>query len=133
MIGFWMRAPYWEGMRSQRITTVVREGDRSGLNDTRHAPVGVPLAVRFIDKLGDPSRDVPAVLFPDDGMTVERTKMIVKQIKYLTAEDLAGSAPDGATSELVRYHLAMIRNTVLPAWEAVVTVWKFVYLPYAEG
>ncbi len=131
MIGFWVRAPYREGFQNQTITTVVREGDRSNPDDTRHAPAGVDLAVRFIKKVGDSSRGVKAELYSDDGTTVRRVGMVVKQIKDLTEEDLRGSTPDTATPELVRYHLAMVANSELPSWEATVTVWYIEYQPNA--
>ncbi len=129
-IGFWMRPVYWEGMRAGTITTLVREGDRSNSNDTRTAPAGVDLAVRFIRKTGDSSRGIKAELYPDDGMTVRRIGMVVKKIKDLTQEDLRGTAPDQSTPDLVRYHLAMIGNTELPSPEDVVTVWKIEYRPF---
>lgn len=133
MVGFWMRPAYREGFRDGSLTTLVRQGDRSKPEDTRHVPQGTPIPVRYIEKVGDPLRQVPTVLFPDDGTTVECVGVIVKSINELTEEDLEGSAPDNATPELVRYHLAMIANTDLPSWGSVVTVWKIRHLPNAEG
>lgn len=128
MIGFWVRAPHMEGFQNRSITTVVREGDRSNPSDTRHAPEGEDLAVRFIKKVGDGSRGIKAELYPDDGTTVRRVGMKVKRLKDLTEEDLKGSTLDTRTPELVRYHLAMVANSELPSWETVVTVWHLEYV-----
>ena len=131
MIGLWVRAPHRQGFLNRTITAVVREGDRSRSDDTRHAPAGVDLAVRFIMKIGDTTRNIKAVLYPDDGTTVRRTGMVVKQIKDLTEEDLRGISPDAATPELVRYHVAMVANSELLSLEHVVTVCRFEYRPRA--
>lgn len=133
----WNRQAYIGLFREKKITAVVRMRDRSDPGHKNHIPSGVPLAIRFIK---DPSVSTPAPtperpddrlgdLFPDEGITFERTECIVKQIQYLTMDDLRGCSPDTGTPELVRYHLALVNNTELPSWDTVVTIWKFKYLP----
>jgi hypothetical protein len=127
--GFWIRQAYRELFQQQLITAVVRMGDRSNPSDFRHIRKGVPIPVRFIIKPGIPKKGIKGDLFPDDGTTIERTECIVKRIGELTLDDLQGTAPDTATSELVRYHLATINNSSLPSMDTVITIWRFTYLP----
>lgn len=131
-IGFWMRTPYMNAFKGEEITRLVREGDRSNPDDTRHAPADVDLAVRFIMKVGDASRNIKAELYPDDGTTVRRIGMMVKRIKDLTEDDLRGTTPDARTPELVRYHLAMVANSELPSEDQIVTVWEIEHCPKAS-
>lgn len=128
----WIRQGYMEIVRWQILTAVVRIGDRSAPDHKNHIPPGRPLPIRFIDRpwvsIGD-GPDRRGDLLPDEGITFERTGCIVKKVEELTEEDLRGTAPDTATPQLVRYHLASINNSPLPSWDTVVTIWKFKYLP----
>ncbi|MEK7108924.1 MAG: hypothetical protein AAB919_00615 [Patescibacteria group bacterium] len=128
--GLWIRSAYLEDFVFRGITAVVRAGDRISTPDFKTLQLGVDYPVRFIKKPGD-GFDKPAVLYPDDGTTVRITERFAKKIGALTAEDLAGCAPDQATSELVRYHLALVNNTELPLPDEMVTVWRFAYRPNA--
>lgn len=129
--GFWIRQVYYELFQKQSITAVVRLDDRSNPSDFRFIREGVAIPVRFIIKPGPPQKGIPGDLMPDDGTTIERTECIVKTIGDLTMDDLQGMAPDTATPELVRYHLATINNTALPSMDTVITIWRFKYLPKA--
>ncbi|MCR4286082.1 MAG: hypothetical protein NUW00_04275 [Candidatus Kaiserbacteria bacterium] len=129
--GLWIRKAYREGILKRSITAVLRPGDRSNPSDYTHIRQGVPVVVRFIVAPGEAKVGQPGNLMPDDGTTVIRTKCIVKPIKDVTEEDLHGCAPDHATPELVRYHLAVTYNTALPSWDDVVTIWHFEYAPNA--
>ncbi len=125
-LGLWIRAAYMTGFQNQSITAVVRDGDRVTPQDFKFLPEGIDLPVRFIRKTGDALRGLEAELYLDDGTTVRRTEVIVKPICELTAEDLRGTTP-----ELVRYHLALVNDTLLPSPESFVTIWRFVYCPKA--
>ena len=131
--GFWIRRAYKEIFDVRNISAVVRLGDRSDPGHKNHIPAGVSMPVRFIERA--PTVTEAAVLgkkgllLPDDGTTFERTECLVRRIDELTADDLAGTAPDTATPELVRYHLAYIGDCELPPWDAVVTIWRFRFLP----
>lgn len=128
----WIRQGYMEIVRDRSLTAVVRIGDRSAPDHKNHIPEGQPLPIRFIDRpwvAVEVGSDRRGDLLPDEGITFERTGVIVKRIEDLTAEDLRGTAPDTATAELVRYHLAGINNSPLPSWDTVVTIWRFKYLP----
>jgi len=129
--GMWIRPLYMEGFQNKTITAVVRPGDRSTPSEPTGywLPKGKDVAIRFIKKAGDPVKKVPPEFFPDEGITVHVTDCIVKKIRDLTPEDLRGMAPDTATPELVRYHLATIYNTPLPSLDDVVTIWRFKYRP----
>jgi hypothetical protein len=126
--GFWIRLAYRELFKKQEIKAVVRLGDRSDPLHKNFIPAGVPLPVRFIKGFGKAEVGVPGNLLPDDGTTFIRTGCLVKCLGDLTEEDLAGSAPDTATKELVRYHLATINNTELPSWDTKVTIWRFEFV-----
>lgn len=130
--GFWIRLAYLELFRKRGITAVVRLGDRSDSEHQNFIPAGVPLPVRFIKGFGPAEIGAPGNLLSDDGTTFVRTECIVKCIGDLTEEDLAGSAPDTSTKELVRYHLATINNTELPSWDTKVTIWRFEFCSDAE-
>lgn len=126
--GFWIRQAYRDLFRKRQISAVVRLGDRSDPGHKNYVPLGVPLPIRFIRKMGDGPTGVVGKtgnLLPDDGTTFVRTECVVKKIGNLTEENLRGSAPDTATPELVRYHLATINDTELPDWDTVVTIWRF--------
>ena len=128
----WIRQGYMEIVRNQSLTAVVRIMDRSNPEHKNHIPLGRSLPIRFIDKpwvSASVGSDRCGDLYPDEGITFERTGVIVKEIKDLTVDDLRGTAPDTATAELVRYHLASINNSPLPSWDTVVTIWRFKYLP----
>lgn len=129
--GLWIRAVYMEGFKNKSITAVVRIKDRTDPKNPNYIPPDQDIAVRFIEKPGNQAESRGPVFFPDDGTTVRRTASIVKTIGELTAEDLAGTAPDTATAELVRYHLATINDTPLPSFDTVVTIWRFEYAPNA--
>ena len=125
----WLRPVYMAGFQAKQITAVVRPGDRSDPKSPTGFLVGEDLAARFIQKAGDPAKKVAPEFFPDDGTTVRVKECIVKKIRELTPADLTGTAPDTATPELVRYHLATIYNTELPKDDDVVTIWRFEYRP----
>ncbi len=130
--GFWNRMSTKEGFEAGTITAVVRKGDRTDPNHINHIPAGVPLPIRFVKGFGEPVKGVPGNLTPDEGLTFERTTCMAKPIRDLTPEDLEGTAPDAATPELVRFHLAALApvgQDQLPPWDTVVTIWKFKYLP----
>lgn len=127
--GIWIRSAYKQGFENETITTVIRRGDRSDPNGPSFVPIGVDIPVRFIKQMGNRAANIQPVLYEDDGTTVRVTHRIVRPINLLTAEDLAGGSPDTATSELVRYHLAVIDNTILPKWEQIVTVYRFKHRP----
>ncbi len=131
--GFWIRSVYMEGFQNQSITAVIRPGDRSTKEKApqTNLPLGVDLPVRFIKKSGNQKGNTGPDLFPDDGTTVCITECIVKKISELTEDDLRGMAPDTATPELVRYHLATIYDTPLPNMEDIVTIWRFEYVQNA--
>lgn len=114
---------------ARAITAVVRLGDRSDPAHKNYISPDKPLPVRFIAGRGAANVGTVGNLLPDDGTTFVRTECIVKRIGDLTEEDLRGTAPDTATPELVRYHLATINDTPLPEWDTVVTIWRFQYLP----
>ena len=116
--------------QDKSITAVVRAGDRVSKPDYRTLVVGQEYPVRFIKRPGM-GHDVPAELFQDDGTTVRITEGFVRMLAYLTEKDLIGMAPDQATPELVRYHLAIVNNTTIPAWNEFVTIWRFEHLPNA--
>lgn len=127
---FWIRVLYMEAFQSHRITAVVRPGDRTkDPTQPTSLPVGVDLPVRFIRKSGNQAQGIAAEFFPDDGMTIRITQGLVRRIGELTADDLLGMAPDTATPELVRYHLATIYDTPLPPLDSEVTIWRFEYRP----
>ncbi len=129
----WIRTVYHEGFQNRVITAVVRPGDRSSEEKApkTYLPLNADLAVRFIVTPGNVESGILPVLMPDDGTTVRVTGFVVKHIGELTPEDLEGTAPDTSTQELVRYHLATVYNTALPALDEVVTIWRFVYRPTA--
>lgn len=125
----WIRVAYREIFANQSITAVIRLSDRSDPCHKNHIRAGVPLPVRFIKGRGVAEVGSIGNLEPDDGTSIERTGCIVKKICDLTEEDLRGTAPDTATPELVRYHLATINDTELPSWDTAVTIWRFKHLP----
>lgn len=127
--GFWIRKAYRGLFDAQSITAVVRLGDRSDPDHKNHIRAGVPLPVRFIKGRGPADVGMTGNLEPDDGTTFERTGCTVKTIGELTEVDLRCTAPDTATPELVRYHLATLNDTDLPDLDTVVTIWRFKYLP----
>jgi len=127
--GFWIRKVYREGFLHQSITAVIRPGDRSNPDNYTHISAEVEIPVRFINSPGVAMVGMPGNLLPDDGTTVMRTECLVKTIGTLTTEDLQGCAPDYATPELARYHLANTYNTELPSAEDILTIWRFKYLP----
>lgn len=129
--GFWIRQAYRRLFQKRMITRVVRLGDRSDPSHKNYIPPGVPLPVRFIRGRGDATVGATGNLLPDDGTTFIRTEAIVKRIGDLTEDDLRGTAPDTATPELVKYHLATINDTELPDDGTVVTIWCFEYAPDA--
>lgn len=129
--GLWIRQAYRGLFTRREITAVVRLGDRSDPGHRNYIPPEKPLPVRFIRKVAPPVAGVAGDLLPDDGTTIIRTSCIVRQLHELTGEDLAGTAPDTATPELVRYHLATINDTELPSWDTVITIWRFEYAPDA--
>lgn len=129
--GFWIRKGYMHLFHEQKITAVIRLGDRSDPGHKNYIPPGVALPVRFIAGPGPAVLGAPGNLLPDDGTTFVRTECIVKAIKDLTVDDLRDTAPDTATPELVRYHLAAINDTLIPSWDTVVTIWRFEYAPKA--
>jgi len=131
MTGLWMRPVYWEGILAGEITTVVRSGDRSDPNGPTFIPLNVPVPVRFLEQMGIRDQGIQPKLYPDDGTTVELVERIVKQIRDLTPDDLAGGSLDISDPERVRLHLAVIGNTKLPDYGATVTVYKFRLLPPA--
>jgi len=129
---FWVRAVHMAGFQFHSITAVVRPGDR--MKDPvqpTSLPVGVDIPVRFIKKSGNQGLGVAPEFYPDGGMTIRITEGIVKPIGELTKDDLRGMAPDTATSELVRYHLATLYDKPLPSEDELVTIWRFEYRPDA--
>lgn len=130
--GFWIRAVYMDAFQNKRITAVVRPGDRSSKEKTpiTNLPLGVDLPVRFIKKSGNQERGYGPELFPDEGTTIRVTECLVKKISELSADDLRGTAPDTATPELVRYHLATVYDTALPSFDDMATIWRFEYRPH---
>jgi hypothetical protein len=129
--GLWIRPAYRDGFDQGTITAVVRRRDRSDPKDPTFIPLDVDIPVRFIEQMGRRDANIQPKLFADDGTTVQIKRRIVKAIKDLTAEDLAGGTPDIAMPELVRYHLALVDNTVLPVWDEMVTVYQFEHRPKA--
>lgn len=127
--GLWMRPAYMTGFQDQSITAVVRRRDRSDPSDVTYIPLGVDVPVRFLKQMGNRDGGIQPALFPDDGTTVCLTERIVKPIQELNGRDLAGGSPDVATAELVRYHIALVDNTLLPDWDEVVTVYHFEHQP----
>lgn len=129
--GLWIRRAYKEEFLNQSITAVVRPGDRSDPIKAKgvYLPQGVDLPVRFIERPGNREAGTGPQLYPDDGTTIRVTWYIVKRIGDLTTDDLCGTAPDTATPELVRYHLATIYNIPLPNNDDIVTIWRFEYQP----
>lgn len=125
----WVKPVHMKGFQEGTITAYVRPGDRSDPEKEKGNPIGVPIAVRFIEKSGNQALSVSAVFFPDDGTTIELTKCFAKPVGELTLADLAGAAPDYATPELVKYHLAMVYDMALLNDDAVVTVFKLKHLP----
>lgn len=130
--GLWIRQAYRQLFEKQEINAVVRLGDRSDPTHKNYIPPGKPLPVRFIRGRGAADIGVEGNLLPDDGTTFRRTGVVVKKIEDLSADDLKGTAPDTATPELVRYHLATINDMTLPPWDTVVTIWQFEYEPRAS-
>ncbi len=120
---------YMEGFKNQSITAVVRPGDRSKKENAplTYLPEGIDLPVRFLVRAGNQEGGIPPQLFPDDGTTIRVIGHIVKPVRELTAEDLSGTAPDTATPELVRYHLATIYDMPLLSQNDIVTIWRFEY------
>jgi hypothetical protein len=127
-LGFWERPVNIPGFRNQTITAVPKRGDRLDSADPRHNPGGVPLAVRFIRVPGFQAKGVPPELYPDEGITIERTEGFAKPIGEITEEDLFGMPPVAATREQLRFYLALIDNTEPPGDDVVVTIWRFKYL-----
>jgi len=126
-VGLWNRPVYKELWPT--MTSVVRLGDRSDPNCPTHIPLDVDIPVRFIKEVGRREDNIQPVLYPDEGLTVRLTRRIVKPIKELAMEDLAGGAPDTVTPELVKIHLGLINNSELPSDETVVTVYHFEHRP----
>lgn len=124
-----MRPAYWEGFKRGLITTVVRRKDRSEPSAVDYIPLGLDIPVRFVEQIGRRDENIQPRLYPDDGTTVCLTERIVKPIQELNGRDLAGGSPDVATAELVRYHIALVDNTLLPDWDEVVTVYHFEHQP----
>lgn len=129
----WVKAVHMPGFQNGRITVYVRPGDRSDPTKAKGNPLGVPIAVRFIKKSGNQDLGVDAQFFPDDGTTVELTGCYAKKISELTADDLAGAAPDYATPELVGYHLGTIYDSPPLTGDDMVTVFRFKHLPKVTG
>lgn len=117
------------GFEDQTITAVVRAGDRTSPDDFRCLLGKGDLPVRFIKRPGNAGLGINAELYPDDGTTVKVVGHVVKRIGDITEEDLQGTTPDTATSELVRYHLALINDTPLLSNDDLVTIWKLAYCP----
>lgn len=125
----WVKPVHMKGFQEGTITAYVRPGDRSDPEKAKGNPLGVPIAVRFIEKSGNQSLGVEARFFPDDGTTIELTECFAKAVGELTQADLTGTAPDYATSELVKYHIATVYDMALLDDLDVVTVFKFKHLP----
>ncbi len=127
---FWVRSVHMEGFQAHAIKAVVRPGNRmKDPTQPTFLPVGVDLPVRFIRKSGNQGQGIAPEFFADDGTTIRITEGLVRRISELTADDLHGMAPDTATAELVRYHLATIYDTPLPSPDSEVTIWRFEYRP----
>lgn len=125
----WMRKAYMAGYQNGMITVWVRPGDRSDPTKAKGNPIGVPIPVRFIAKAGNQAMGIDPMFFPDDGTTVEITEILAKPVGELTGDDLVGAAPDYATPELVKYHLAIVYDTELLGDDDVVTVFRCKHLP----
>ncbi len=124
----WVREVHMQGFQQGSTTCYVRPGDRTDPTKAKGNPLGVPIAVRFIAKAGNQAMGVAPVFFPDDGTTVELTRCFAKKAGELTTEDLAGAAPDYATPELVKDHLAEFYGTSIGD-DDLVTVLVLRHLP----
>ncbi|MDO8505551.1 MAG: hypothetical protein Q7S48_03165 [bacterium] len=126
----WERIVYKTLYKAQTIRACVRPGDRSDPEKTplQWLPLNTSLPVRFLARPGVQDAGIAAIFTEDDGTTVVIKRRIVKPIGELTAEDLAGGAPDTATPELVRFHIGLHANCPLPPLTAVVTVYHFEYV-----
>lgn len=129
--GLWMRPVYWDGFKDASIRMVVRRRDRTNPADVTFIPPNTDMPVRFIKQAGRRDLEIQPELYPDDGTTVQVYDKVVKKIEDLTPEDLASGTPDVQTSELVRYHIALIDNTGLPPLDELVTLYFLRHMPKA--
>jgi hypothetical protein len=123
---FWVRPEDKRGFDKKETTSVFRLNDRSKESSSGNIPMHIALPVRFIEKPGDPSKDVDAVLYPDDGTTVEITGCTVTSFANISKDDLSGSGMK--TKDELRNHLFGIYKTNVNE-KTLVTRWDFVYLP----
>ena len=126
--GLWFRKVYHELLRNRTMTAAVRPGDRSNPKSLNYILPGEPVPVRIIKVSGNQAAGIPALLEPDEGITVEITGYIVKSICTLMSQDLAGCSPDASTRELVRWHLGLMYDRASFDHAELVTVWHWRYV-----
>ena len=124
----WVRAAHMAGFQDRSIQCIVRPGDRTKPDKAKGNLIGVPVAVRFIKKAGNPATKRDPEFYPDDGLTVTLTECFAKKIGELTPEDLSRASPDYGSPELVALHLALVYDTPCLTGNDVVTVTRLRYL-----
>lgn len=121
----WFRVAYLRPIVSGTLTAAVRPGDRR-LPCPKGTREGAIALVRIIEVPGDPEECVDPI-FLDLHRKVRIDKILVKEIRQLTDEDLVGCAPDSRSAEGVPFHLGLIYNREFEPSETV-TVLQFTYL-----
>ena len=129
----WVRAAHMAGFQDGSIQCIVRPGDRTKPDKAKGNLMGVPVAVRFIKKAGDPATKRDPEFYPDDGLTIMLTECFAKKIGELTPEDLSEASPDYGLPGLVALHLALVYDTPCLTDDDVVTVTRLRHLDLVKS
>lgn len=104
----YFRRAYESLIRSKRLTTVFRPGNRScGLN--KGFCENEILTIRLLEKPGDDESLIKPKFIPID-QKVKVVTFEVKKIEEYTGDDFKGSSPDVRDVESLKYHLGLIYN-----------------------
>lgn len=104
----WFRLAYKQLIVNEKMTAAIRPGVRKcpAPKCTNEDDIA---KIKILLKPGDEAKGLMP-LFDDFEATVKIKKIIIKELKDITAKDLKSCSPDCQTPELAKYHLSLIYN-----------------------
>lgn len=121
------RIIYLELLRKKELTTVFRPGNRIFPNNRGYKP-GEIVTVRVIEVLGNDELEI-APRFIEEKFKIQIEAIDVVNIEALTNPDFIGSSPDVQNVMQLKYHLGLIYNKPINAFDnSEVTRIYFKYL-----